>query len=252
MGKNRTPRAWSHARFSPAAQATYASAQRRGQRSSSRSKPAEPIQSCSANSCESRMPSRRCSGEFTRKRPPSDQNACPPSDCSGSWSTTITRRPASATSTAATSPASPAPITMTSALIAAFPPRSAGTVALAHPIRVHHAQLVGEGAGRDIHAPRGLVVRARQDPRLTAAERRAMLHQCAHQAPADALTMVSRRDRDLVDPELGRLVGMYIVHAGRHPDDEIPIERDDEVMPWIREELGAPARMDLVVEHVGG
>ena len=33
------------------------------------------------------MRSRRCSGLSTRNRPPNDQNAWPPSEASGSWST---------------------------------------------------------------------------------------------------------------------------------------------------------------------
>ena len=54
-------------------------------------------------------------GCSTRNRPPKDQNAWPPSEDSGSWSTTMTRRPASASSAAATRPARPAPTTTTSA-----------------------------------------------------------------------------------------------------------------------------------------
>ena len=63
------------------------------------------------------MPIRRCSGVSTRNSPPSDQNAWPPRFCSGSWSTSSTRFPASASSAVATSPARPAPTTMTSASI---------------------------------------------------------------------------------------------------------------------------------------
>src|SRR4051794_41150008 len=60
---------------------------------------------------------RRCSGLSTNISPPSDQNAWPPRLASGSWSSRITRRPASASSAVATRPASPAPTTMTSASI---------------------------------------------------------------------------------------------------------------------------------------
>ena len=56
-------------------------------------------------------------GQSTRNSPPNDQNAWPPSVASGSWSSRITRRPASASSAVATSPASPAPTTITSASI---------------------------------------------------------------------------------------------------------------------------------------
>ena len=119
-GKNRTPWACSHDRFSPAAKSTYAVAHRRAQKSSPagsstpRSNPALPNQSCSARSAESLMPIRRCSGESTRNRPPNDQCAWPPSDASGSWSSRSTRRPESASSAVATRPASPPPTTITS------------------------------------------------------------------------------------------------------------------------------------------
>ena len=82
--------------------------------------PAVPSQSCHASSRESLIRSRRCSGLSTMKSPPSDQNACPPSDASGSCSTRITRRPASASSAVATRPASPPPTTITSASIASW------------------------------------------------------------------------------------------------------------------------------------
>src|SRR6476469_2664482 len=114
-GKSRWPCSCSHARFSPAAKWRYASAHLRGQKSSSRSNWAEPIQSCVASSRLSLMPIRRCSGLSTRKRPPKLQKAWPPRDCSPSWSTSTTRLPRSASSAVATSPARPAPTTTTSA-----------------------------------------------------------------------------------------------------------------------------------------
>src|SRR5580692_773907 len=111
------PCSCSHARFSPAAKSTYASAQRRGHSSSGRSKPAVPSQSCQASSRESWIPMRRCSGLSTKNSPPNDQNAWPPSEASGSWSSSSTLRPASHSSAVATSPARPAPTTITSALL---------------------------------------------------------------------------------------------------------------------------------------
>src|SRR4051812_3599650 len=60
------------------------------------------------------MPARRCSGLSTKNSPPSDQNAWAPRLLRFSWSRTSTRRPAFASSWAATSPARPAPTTMTS------------------------------------------------------------------------------------------------------------------------------------------
>src|SRR5215210_2948972 len=72
---------------------------------------------------------RRCSGLSTSISPPSDQNAWPPRFVSGSWSSRITRRPASASSAIATRPASPAPTTMTSVSI------SGGSVLHAQDLR---------------------------------------------------------------------------------------------------------------------
>ncbi len=69
------------------------------------------------------MPIRRCSGESTKNSPPNDQNAWPPSEASGSWSSSSTFLPASASSAVATSPASPAPTTITSASIGPIPSR---------------------------------------------------------------------------------------------------------------------------------
>ena len=58
------------------------------------------------------MRMRRCSGLSTNISPPSDHHAWPPRHASGSWSSRITRRPASASSAVATSPASPPPTTI--------------------------------------------------------------------------------------------------------------------------------------------
>ena len=73
-----------------------------------RSKPAVPSQSCHASSRESLIRIRRCSGLSTMKSPPRDQNACPPSEASGSCSTRITRLPASTSSAVGHEPGQPA------------------------------------------------------------------------------------------------------------------------------------------------
>ena len=79
--------------------------------------PALPRQSVQASSKESLTPIRRCSGLSTRKRPPNDQNACPPRFAAFSWSTRATFLPRLVNSCVATSPARPAPTTMTSAFM---------------------------------------------------------------------------------------------------------------------------------------
>jgi hypothetical protein len=71
------------------------------------------------------------------------------------------------------------------------------------------------------------------------------------QASANALAVMRLGDSHFVHPELGWLVGVPIVNARRHPDHAAIIDCDGEMMPRVGEELGAPSRMDLVVEHVG-
>src|SRR3954468_3243411 len=158
IGKNPMPCDLSQARFSPAANCRYASAHCRGQWSSSRSNAAVPSQSCRASSSESCTRSRRCSGESTRNSPPKDHQACPPREPSGSWSSRITRLPASASSAVATSPARPAPTTTTSVSVVtrrtlagrcARPPSPRGATPAArgpHPHRAAHGQ--GQGPDR--------------------------------------------------------------------------------------------------------
>src|SRR3954447_1802908 len=85
------------------------------------------------------MRSRRCSGLSTSISPPSDQNAWPPSEASGSWSRRMTLRPASASSAVATRPASPAPMTMASVSIAALYRIGRGR------LRVMENQMTAEG-----------------------------------------------------------------------------------------------------------
>src|SRR3954468_18846938 len=113
-GKNQTPCCLSQPPTSSRARATYCSAHRRGQTSSS-SKPASVCQSCHARSNESLIPERRCSAVSTMNVPPNASRASPPSSCGSQRSSSSTSRPNSSSSSVATSPAMPAPITTTSA-----------------------------------------------------------------------------------------------------------------------------------------
>src|SRR3954451_795092 len=131
-GKNQTPCCFSQPPTSSRARATYCSAQRRGQTSSS-SKPASVCQSCQASSNESFTPERRCSGVSTMKVPPNASRAKPPSSCGSQRSTSRTSRPNSSSSRVATRPAMPAPMTTTSA-------RSAKNDFGSCPARVHVAR----------------------------------------------------------------------------------------------------------------
>src|SRR3954470_18685103 len=113
-GKNQTPCCLSQPPTSSRARATYCSAQRRGQTSSS-SKPASVCQSCHASSNESLIRERFCSGVSTMNVPPKASRARPPSSCGWQRSSSSTSRPCSSSSRDATRPAMPAPITTTSA-----------------------------------------------------------------------------------------------------------------------------------------
>src|SRR3954447_6950286 len=113
-GKNQTPCDLSQPPTSSRARATYCSAQRFGQMSPS-SKPASVCQSCQARSNESLMPERRCSGVSTMNVPPNASRSSPPSSCGWQRSISSTSRPNSSSSSDATSPAIPAPMTTTSA-----------------------------------------------------------------------------------------------------------------------------------------
>lgn len=43
---------------------------------------------------------------------------------------------------------------------------------------------------------------------------------------------------------------MDVVNPGCHSDDNISVERNGDVMAWVIEKLGAPARIYRMVEHV--
>ena len=131
----------------------------------------------------------------------------------------------------------------------------AGLVAAArvHAIREHDAELfVRNGTRRTVHPFCGLVVGAGQDPRFVAPDGFSMGDERRDELPAYPQVVVPRRDGNLVDPELGCLVGVHVVHAGRHADDEIAVERDGEMMARVREELRTPSGVDRVIKDVLG
>jgi hypothetical protein len=56
-----------------------------------------------------------------------------------------------------------------------------------------------------------------------------------------------------VDPHLGRLVWVNVMHRRREADhDAGVVDRDREMMPCVREKFGRPRRVDAAVEDVGG
>src|SRR5205807_871981 len=185
----------------PAANARYASAHFLGQRSSSRSNPAVEVQSSSASWCESRTPRRRCSGEFTRNRPPKDQKAWPPSQGPGSCSRSATWRPALASSAVATRPARPAPTTMTSA-------RSLTAFNKLRPVRdrYHRSTVVGSAAQEVIRAD--IHGRTRGDAR----------HATATGGRAQAGSRGAKRDRGRVHAVLAGLKGRKGLLPGQGPE----------------------------------
>src|SRR5687767_8729502 len=59
---------------------------------------------------------------------------------------------------------------------------------------------------------------------------------------------MSRCDADLVDPQLRRLVGMDVAHAGGEADDDTVVDHHREVMAFVVDELPRKCRLDRVVE----
>src|SRR5690606_22010930 len=89
-----------------------------------------------------------------------------------------------------------------------------------------------------------------EDPRLGAPEPPSALEEGLEKPARESAPPVRLCDTDLVDPELGRLVGVDVMHRRGHPDDHPCLDGSCEVMPRIREELGTPVRVDRLVEDV--
>ena len=75
--------------------------------------------------------------------------------------------------------------------------------------------------------------------------------QGVEQSAADAVIAVFGSHPDLVDPELGRLVGVDVMDRGRHAHHQSLVgdDGDGQVMPRVGEELGRPTGIDGVVEY---
>ncbi len=112
-GKKRTPSSRSQPPTSSRARVTYCSAHARGHRSSGPSS-AIRSQSSSARRSLSRTRERRCSGESTMNIPPNASRARPPTSWGRQRSSSSTVWPLRSSSSVHTSPARPAPTTITS------------------------------------------------------------------------------------------------------------------------------------------
>src|SRR3954452_13747611 len=155
-GKNRTPCDLSQPPTSSRARATYCSAQRRGHSSPS-SKSAIRIQSSSASSTLSGMLERRCSDVSAMNIPPNASRARPPTSSGLQRSISRTSQPCSSSSSVATSPAIPAPTTITSASATTADPmasRPHGVLHLVDDARAVPVARVRHHAGRLLAEPR--------------------------------------------------------------------------------------------------
>jgi hypothetical protein len=61
---------------------------------------------------------------------------------------------------------------------------------------------------------------------------------------------MGRRNADLVDPEVRALVRMDIMDRGGEADDDVTVERDDEVVAIVGEKLTCPPRVDGAIEDI--
>ena len=63
---------------------------------------------------------------------------------------------------------------------------------------------------------------------------------------------MSRRNSNLVNPQLRRLVGMDVVHPGCEANDQPILDGDCDVMTSIFKEFFGQFRIDWIVEHPRG
>ena len=70
--------------------------------------------------------------------------------------------------------------------------------------------------------------------------------------PRDALPPIAGGDADLVDIELGRLVGMAMHDRRGLADHHAAVDRHEHVVARLAEVGGKPGRVDRLVEHVVG
>ena len=66
--------------------------------------------------------------------------------------------------------------------------------------------------------------------------------------PTNPLLPMFGRNANFVDPKLGGLIRVDIVHGTRKSNDLPRVDRDNEMMPWIVQELGGELRIHRVVE----
>ena len=118
-------------------------------------------------------------------------------------------------------------------------PRCAGSRAKPHMIgvrllfcalqlEVEHHVLARSGIAADgrVESHRCGVVAVGQHPGLRAAELACGSEQHAKQRLRHSAPQMARRDADLVDPQLRRLVGMDVVHGRGEADDDAVVDRD--------------------------
>lgn len=105
-------------------------------------------------------------------------------------------------------------------------------------------------ADRCVETARSDVGFLRTDPRFAAAKLPPASEQRLQKLLPDTLLLVSSRHANFVHPQLGRFVGMDVVHSGRHADNLPAEQRNRHVMPGIGEKFGGPSRVDRGVENV--
>jgi hypothetical protein len=113
---------------------------------------------------------------------------------------------------------------------------------------IHHRFLLASHGC--IKATRGSVFFLGPQPSFAAAKLTATSKQSPQELSSNALPLMRRSHPNLIHPELGRFVGMNVVHSGGHADDLLTDNRNRHVMSWVGEVLGGPAWIDCIVEDV--
>lgn len=75
-----------------------------------------------------------------------------------------------------------------------------------------------------------------------------MPEQCSQDGLAEPSALMAQGDASFVDPHLGRLVWVHVVHTRDKTNDLPAINGDSQMVPRIAQELGCKVRIHGVVE----
>ena len=115
----------------------------------------------------------------------------------------------------------------------------------------HH--LVGRrfnAAARRVQPHGGLIGAVGENPGFDATKVTGSIEQLSENSLADAASAMSGRYADFIDPELWRgFVGVDVVDSRRKPHDDTIVDRDDNVVSGVAQELVGRPPIQRAVEY---